>query len=231
MYDIKSVGDTFYIAYRSKTNNLPHIGRSLYNGKIWEDFPLSDELKGNPKLLELDPKNSKTMYIGGTKTGSKKESFFFRSLDSGSSWDQLDTEFGPEKREYAPLAGSDQTRIIFGAFDGILSITVDPVHESRIYTGTNEGLYFSDDQGETWDSLYDDACHDIELSKSGIIYAVFQSGIFSSEDDGKNWECIIESDEKYTIRPVFPEYSKIYLDEANDILYTASVHGLIKIEL
>ena len=75
----------------------------------------------------------------------------------------------------------------------IHTITVSPQNGKVIFVGTGNGLFRSQDEGKTWQSLHeglrDENIRALALSPSapGMIYAGTSKGIFLSEDGGDHW--------------------------------------------
>ncbi|HES59324.1 MAG TPA: T9SS type A sorting domain-containing protein, partial [Caldithrix sp.] len=62
----------------------------------------------------------------------------------------------------------------------------------HIFVGTQEGIFFSDDNGELWESrnngLPGTIIYALGVNKNGDVYAhIFMYGVYKSEDNGQNW--------------------------------------------
>ncbi|HLR08745.1 MAG TPA: hypothetical protein VK136_05710 [Bacillota bacterium] len=80
-----------------------------------------------------------------------------------------------------------------------LALAVDPHRKERMYAGTfDNGLWMSDDEGETWRQAGSGIAHDRVISVSvspteeksgyGVVWAGTEpSGLFRSEDGGQTW--------------------------------------------
>jgi len=75
----------------------------------------------------------------------------------------------------------------------IQSVTVNPRNEKIIFVGTGNGLFRSQDEGKSWESLHeglrDENIRALAVSPSApdMIYAGTSKGIFLSEDGGDHW--------------------------------------------
>jgi len=97
--------------------------------------------------LVMDPRNPNVLYAG-TGDFQRNRSFAFgasgllKSTDDGDSWNAIATDvFNPVYSE--PVGKYPQRR-------AVSAIAVDPLVSANIAVGTNQGLYFSNDAGATW---------------------------------------------------------------------------------
>jgi photosystem II stability/assembly factor-like uncharacterized protein len=102
------------------------------------------------------------------------------SLDLGNI--EISSQYLPEK--YFHLV-KDKLKI--------QTVAMIPQNEKIIFVGTGNGLFRSQDEGETWQSLHDglrdENIRALALSPSvpNMIYAGTSKGIFLSEDGGDHW--------------------------------------------
>ena len=235
------------ILYANASN---FVFNSTDGGRSWKntrDHPETISSSFPTKLITFDPKRPSTVY-GVWETGFFLPQFM-RSLDSGRTWQQINSNFPPS-----------------GFLLSILSLTVDPVNTSTLYADTNVGLFKMTDGGnwvERDKGLFNEtgfltflsvdprnparllgaAGSKLFMSNNGgkkwvptslgdalIFWATFDlatpnvyasgEGLFKSTDDGDSWR-EIETD--------LPDIGKIVLDPANPtVLYTTSWTGTFK---
>jgi photosystem II stability/assembly factor-like uncharacterized protein len=123
--------------------------------------------------VRMDPRNSSVMYVTDSWAGA------FKSINGGMSWFPINTNLPPDK---GPSA------------DGIsvFSLTIDPNNPDRIWAGgqSNNGVYRSDDGGESWQTLTDGVLESflsvrgftVEPGNSDVVY--FAAEVSSSEWNG-----------------------------------------------
>lgn len=135
---------------------------------------------------------------------------FIKSLDSGISWD-----------------------VVHRFESEIVQSNIDPFREGTWYVATrNDGLYRSEDKGETWTSLastFRDFPGALEYrrfvvhpKKNGLLYWISTYGILVSRDQGDTWTSL------ELITP--PGSAQIYgfavnPDNDKEIYYTATING------
>jgi len=121
--------------------------------------------------LAIDPATPSTVYAGA-ELGR-----LFQSIDSGASWQQLQTGF----------------------LTGVNALAIDPTAPSVIYAGTDSGLFTSPDGGASWHpTTVTDAVIDsllIDPAVPGGLYAGIggggaQGGVLYSPDAGMTWTTV-----------------------------------------
>jgi hypothetical protein len=150
------------------------IYRSTDGGGQW--FQRSNGLPvgvGIINVLVVDPTNSATVYAG-TQSG------FYKSVDSGASWNAFNTGFAPDPTP------------------GINAVVIDPQAPSTLYVGTGGfGVWKSVDGGASWtrtsagfaSSLVNDLVMDPR--RPGVLYAATgSSGVYRSVDAAQNWTAL-----------------------------------------
>jgi photosystem II stability/assembly factor-like uncharacterized protein len=131
------------------------------------------------------------------------------SDDNGETWRQLQIEFA--------------TECIFIGKPRVTRILFDPANAKTIWVGVEiDGVYRSDDGGETWqraaDGLISDDVHDLELT-GGTLFATTNKGLHRSEDGGGNWQLQpLASDWQYT-RAITPRA------DGSGVLFLANGNG------
>lgn len=131
-----------------------------------------------PKLfidhIEVDPRDSRTIYVGAHR--HKEAGGFFKTTDGGSTWRE-----SPELRTEA-----------------VHSLTQSSSNPDILIAGTNRGLYRSTDAGNTWTQLPTAATPGlvnveslaVDPRTSDVIYAGTWYLPYKSTDGGKTWKSI-----------------------------------------
>jgi photosystem II stability/assembly factor-like uncharacterized protein len=103
----------------------------------------------------------KDVFVNGAQIylASSKELFY--SLDGGSKFIKAD------------LAGAS-----------ILSVSVDA---NKVYAGTNNGLFVSNDAGYRWTKLFPSGIIRDHVISGSTIYAASEGGLYVSKDGGTSW--------------------------------------------
>lgn len=97
----------------------------------------------------------------------------FVSADRGASWRPCRDGLGPP-----------------GGSTCFLTVTVDPVDEAKVYTGSTDGLYQSVDSGATWQRILDGVVPwetAVCPSDNDRLVVGATTGLFSSTDGGATW--------------------------------------------
>ncbi|HLH25443.1 MAG TPA: glycosyl hydrolase [Chloroflexota bacterium] len=177
-----------------------HLYRSTDYGASWEEldgllavpgqeqwmFPPAPHI-AHVKNVAFDPVDADTMYVG------IEQGALLKSTDGGRSWRELDSYYSPDDVYY-----KDVHRLV-----------VSPVNRHRIYMAGGDGLYASEDAGETWEHLsgptdlvgYPDALllspdDDRTLFMAGGSAGppawrrtgAARAGVVCSRDGGRTWE-------------------------------------------
>lgn len=190
-------------------SGYPFLGSGVYRsdngGNTWTQLGLSD--KGVLSKVIVDPNADSIIYVGSMGYPSHKgdEKGFFRSTDTGMSWNKT-------------LTIDDSS--------GIIDLVADPLSPGRIYasawtrlrtntygttTGPGTSLYRSDDFGETWMNLANElpggyhSRTSIEIANDGTLFISYigisedgecagqkenLKGIFKSVDAGMSWDTV-----------------------------------------
>jgi subtilisin-like proprotein convertase family protein len=222
-------GNTVYIGADGggiwRTHNFLTAGAE---GPSW--LPLTDfgpNLAVNVSSITILPRNddpSQSIIIAGTGNGADLSSFggrdrtslgvgFLRSLDGGRTWQVLDSTVNVDASgNRLPLNDPGRDRLFVD--DSIFKIAVDPTPISAgnyaVYaaiTGTNGGLWRSDDTGNTWQKISDDATHgtqatdvildpfsrDVTTGQLDRLYAGFRgNGIFLGTSRGESLTVLLD---------------------------------------
>jgi photosystem II stability/assembly factor-like uncharacterized protein len=157
----------------------PHDPRFLYAGtwrlsyrsedfgKTWRRSEKGMALDSDIFSLSIDSQNPENLYAGAC-------SGVFYSTNRARSWTHL---------RFMAARFSFRTQVIY----------TDPSHGSRLYAGTTEGLYVTEDGGEAWKRLTAKSTiinaiqiHPTDSNK--IIIGTESQGILRSEDGGRSWQ-------------------------------------------
>jgi photosystem II stability/assembly factor-like uncharacterized protein len=177
-----------------------HLYRSADYGETWDEVASLLAVPGQEhwmfpppphvphvKNLAFDPVDPATLYVG------IEQGALLKSTDAGRTWRELDDYYSP-----ADLFYKDVHRLV-----------VSPTDPRRIYMAGGDGLYASEDAGETWQHLspptglvgYPDALllapdDDRTLFMAGGRAAppewrrvgAASAGVVRSRDGGRTWE-------------------------------------------
>ncbi|MEJ2637126.1 MAG: hypothetical protein P8184_17800 [Calditrichia bacterium] len=173
------------------------IGRLFYRherGGIWQkiEAPESAAIRG------VAVGKSGALFVTTTKG-------LYRSINSGSSWEKLPIDIWDSMIAEAGNgnlllygASTDGSRIFlskddFRTWKQILEIS-GPIYnlsldaEGNYYLGAQEGLYFSDNEGQAWHLLMQECTFGIAPTRQGVLLAATGDGIVRSADAGLTWE-------------------------------------------
>ncbi|HEY6119022.1 MAG TPA: peptidoglycan-binding protein, partial [Pyrinomonadaceae bacterium] len=143
-------------------------------GKHWELLYNFNRPKLFVDHIIVDPRDSKTLYVAAHK--HKEPGGFFKSTDGGTRFRE-----SPELKNEA-----------------LHSLTQSEANPNVLITGTFNGIYRSDDAGETWQQLPTTTTQGllhveslaIDPRSANIIYAGTWYLPYKSTDGGKTWKSI-----------------------------------------
>lgn len=98
-------------------------------GVHWTEVPVFTGAGTIWQEVEVDPHDSRVVYVAGWESDQTSPVRLFRSEDGGTTWQERD----------AGIEGGQ----VFG-------LVIDPAAPSRLFAGTDKGLYQSEDSGLTW---------------------------------------------------------------------------------
>ena len=141
---------------------------------------------GVQKLASTFVDGSVTLYAKVHASGRYGTGFFlYRSTDRGETWEQVMT-LGPPPQE----ALVDTAKI--WAMASINDIAVDALNPETLYVGSEEGLFSTQDGGESWTQLDGLSADRIAVGGGGIYCwrraAQASRKLFRSDDQGKSWK-------------------------------------------
>ena len=143
------------------------LWKSINTGTTWT--PLTDDL---PQIgvsgIAIDPNDSNIIYIstGDDDAGDSYSIGVLKSIDGGTTF--------------------NQTGVISNTSITSNEIVIDPTNSNRIWVGTDEGLYLSEDAGGSWSRRQSGNIRDFKLKPGDptTIYAVSANTFYISTDNG-----------------------------------------------
>ncbi len=189
------VGDTLFAAVSYSIGMQPSgVYKTHFQTANWKYYGTG--MPVNLGDITSFVKNSNNTFFAGVTLGGIRGSIYV-SRDKGYTW-----------------CGKN----ISGASD-VYSLAVDG---NRVYAGTNNGIYYSEDEGGTWIKLSEELNGfyiDYILFGAGKIFAAADAnGVIYSNDNGKKWYSITKN------LPIASDYiSALFLYQDN--LYAAMSAG------
>ncbi len=184
-------------------------------GQTWTQFAhLGEGFDYVLDNIEIDPTNTKVMYVAGWSIEGKTGELF-RSRDGGKSWTSLSGVKGKSIRALA-LAPSNSKVIVVGALDGVYrsndagdnwtrispenhadiknieSVAIDPKDPNGVYAGTWHLAWKTNDGGQSWHQINRGMIDDsdvfsiiVDPKEPNVVYASACSGIYKSQTAGE----------------------------------------------
>jgi photosystem II stability/assembly factor-like uncharacterized protein len=143
------------------------VYKSADAGRTWMQPPVTMTKLGVISAIAFDPQNSGIVYVGTINPGGDGGDGLFKSLDGGSTWQNL--------------TGSD-----------VWYLAIDPRNPDTIYYGDDGAWLKSTDAGQTWNGLKV-PCNSytgvlaIDPGNSGTLYCGDDAKVFRSTDAGASW--------------------------------------------
>lgn len=134
----------------------------------------------NHILSVATPKNQTNVVYIGTNSGGLVESGIYKSIDSGTTWNNITSGKGS--------AGISATLDI----NALIAIS-----DQIIYAGTSGGVYKSTDGGTTWSAINNGALNSginittLSAKDQNTILAGGTAGAFLTENGGQNWSMVL----------------------------------------
>jgi photosystem II stability/assembly factor-like uncharacterized protein len=169
--------------------------------------------------LAINPKNPNKMFIAAWSVENQQAGDFFRSQDSGKTWETTPAMHGKSIRAMS-IAASDANTLVVGALDGVFrskdggknwdkispagteiknieSLAIDPKNADVIYAGTWHLAWKTDDGGANWHQINKGMIDDsdvfsviVDEANSSVVFASACSGIYKSETAGDAFQKI-----------------------------------------
>ncbi len=184
-------------------------------GQTWTQFAhLGDGFDYVLDNIEIDPTNSKVMYVAGWSIEGKGGDVF-KSRDGGKTWNSLNGVRGKSVRALA-MAPSNSKVLVAGALDGVFrstdggeswtrispenhkdlknveSIAIDPKNPDVVYAGTWHLAWKTNDGGKNWHQINRGMIDDsdvfsiiVDPNEPNVVFASACSGIYKSQTAGE----------------------------------------------
>ncbi len=176
------------------SNNDRGVYKTIDGGKTWKRVLFANTKAGAIDLV-MEPGNTSTLYAStwnvkrtpySLESGGEG-SALWKSIDGGETWKNLMDKKGLPKKE--PI--------------GIIGVTVSAINPDRVFAiieAKNGGLFRSDDGGETWTKMSEDANIRqrawyfskifADPKNENTVYAL-NVGMYRSRDGGKTFQPIV----------------------------------------
>lgn len=182
---------------------------SADGGRSWRQ--VGGKLLEKAESVAIDPVDDRILYVGTWRLG-------YRSNDSGKTWKLLQSGMPLDSDVFSIAIDKKNPAVVYSsACSGVYRsanraqqwtrlrvlpnrftiraqvVYVDPVNAERIYTGTTEGLFVSDNSGGAWRLLTSNAVtvNAIQVdprNNSRIMIGTEYQGILVSTDAGRTWK-------------------------------------------
>ncbi len=178
------------------------VFKSLNNGTNWERYMLTAET-GEVHAIAVAASNTDIVYAGGRYDPEENWQWhakLFKTTNGGAEW------FG---------TGADINA------SNITSLLIDPENSSRIYAGTERGVYVSSDGGTSWTepSLNSTVrCIVLDPANRLKLFMGTSNGVYQSLDGGESWNQINNGLTNMDVQ-------SMDFDAANGILYAGTNGG------
>lgn len=140
------------------------FSKTMNSGENWNRYILAN--MGFGIAIAIAPSNSNIVYAGGQP--SMTQPWFFKTTNSGTSWDTLST-----------LSGQSVVHCL----------AIDPNNPNIVFAGKPDGVFKSTNGGNTWinTGLSDVSSIIIVPNAPDTVYAGTASGVYISTSGGGNW--------------------------------------------
>src|SRR5205085_8786270 len=128
--------------------------------------------------IAIDPRSPDVVYLGtGDNQSPRPGQTVARSTDGGRSW-AMQARFTNQP---------------------VCALAVDPANSSRVFAGSAEGLFISQDAGGSWNKVIDSPATSIAFDSQGFVYAgvlgqdsagARDHVLMRSSDSGRTWSYI-----------------------------------------
>ncbi len=162
--------------------------------------------------IRTDPTSSQIIYLAAATTG------VFKSVDQGQNWQSLSV-----------FSDSEQDRLkdpfkSFQAGKKIIALTVDQGNSKTLHIGSEDGFFFSSDEGQTWQRLniltppgsLPILAIAQDYQNPGTLYYGAGSSVYRTSNFGQSWKV-------YQL-PTTKKVSLIKIDPLDSNIVYAGVH-------
>lgn len=173
-FGVSSDGKTFYVSgHEATTHKNMGLRMSTDRGKKWEVLAFDGRVDFH--TMTVSPSNPRIIYGWYAR--------FYRSNDGGKTWSNPDGKGLPPPSEQGP-------------YSPFLNILTDPKYPEKVFAATDQGLYLSNDSGQSWSPVktippLPVVSIVINRSNRNISYVfVFKKGLTKSIDGMKTWKVV-----------------------------------------
>ncbi len=191
-------------------NPAKGVFKTTDGGKTWTKAFYKDDMAGVSDMV-ADPGNPRVLYAGiwrprDFRTGGfnaadlrKQDAWIYKSTDEGSTWKQVPESGLPTEAR------------------GRIGVSVSPGdHGRRVFAIMDEGLFRSDDAGESWRKITKDPritgnlyiCHVYSDPRNADVVYVMQTTTYRSTDGGETFVA-------YKGAPGGDDYHVLWIDPQN----------------
>ncbi|MXX52187.1 MAG: glycosyl hydrolase [Chloroflexi bacterium] len=165
------------VLWAGSDDGLLHITRDA--GESWQNItPPQLPEWSYVHCIEASPQQAGSAYMACLRYKLDDYCpYLYKTADYGQNWQRID----------AGIPRDDFTRVIRG----------DPEREGFLYAGTETGVYFSVDDGESWQSLQLDLpvtpVYDLALKRGDLIAATHGRAFWIFDDVSRLHQCVADS--------------------------------------
>ena len=174
-------------------NDIVYAGGA--QGGVWKSedagdswTPLTDgECSLAMGSIAIDPVDPEIVYAGTGEQNYQRDSYYgcgvLRTLDGGTTWEQLGTD--PFVRKTATTGGAYIARVV------VDRATAGSADSTTVLVASSFGLFRSTDSGRTWEEVLEGRATDLlaHPTDSTVFFAAVQEeGVYRSTDSGEEWD-------------------------------------------
>ena len=236
--------------YETKTYLVSHYNSLLIssdNGTNWTNIGFPSSSSGLIEYLYGAATNGKSIVLGSSGNNFAPGGVLYVSYDNGANW--VSTSFG---YSFNDIVVVDNDYIIGTKAGPFLSLDngaswnlVDegmPANSyinslalsgANVFTGTNDGVYFSINKGVKWSSASNGLTntHINALGVSGAnVYAGTNNGFFLSTNNGQNWTPVNGGLTDTTIQKLAVSNSHVFAVTNNNTIWRRSINEITEVK-
>lgn len=203
LYASSDDGDTWHhvptLQKRVSVNGIVTIGARVYIGTFGDGVWYSDDGDSWMPMNEgLDNRFIREFSSIGTTLVVGTENGAFRKREGEDSWTAINAGFVPKPIDMAPINKArleSRNTPLPPQSPAVIRVDSFAVMENvlymGVYMGENDGLFRSDDEGNSWTRITGkEMVHTVEAlaaSRTKLYASTFGGGVFRSEDRGDSW--------------------------------------------